>query len=72
MVSLTESMTKHLCPTCCGICEKGIVLIKTKDTTELYCPDYKPDREMIKKLAYKNNKAEITAHRSKALMNLNI
>ena len=55
MDSLSESMTKHLCPTCCGICDKGIVIIKTQDTTELYCPDYKPNREIIKKLAYQDN-----------------
>lgn len=67
MDSLSESMTKHLCPTCCGI-----VIIKTQDTTELYCPDYKPDKGRIKSLAYKDNKANITARKSKALMDLNI
>ena len=72
MDSLSESMTKHLCPFCKAICDKGIVIIKTQDTTELYCPDYKPDREMIKKLAYKNSKVNITAHKGKALMDLNI
>lgn len=72
MDSLSESMTKHLCPTCCGICDKGIVIIKTQDATELYCPDYKPDREMIKKIAYKNSKVNITAHKYKAIMDLNI
>lgn len=72
MDSLSESMTKHLCPTCCGECDKGIVIIKTQDTTELYCPDYKPNREIIKKLEYKDNKANITARKSKALMDLNI
>lgn len=72
MDSLSESMTKHLCPFCTGNCDKGIVVIKTQDTTELYCPDYKPDREMIKKLAYQDNKANITAHKGKALMDLNI
>ena len=72
MDSLSESMTKHLCPTCCGICDKGIVIIKTQDTTELYCPDYKPNRERIKEKAYKDNKINITAHKGKALMDLNI
>ena len=72
MDSLSESMTKHLCTTCSGICDKGIVIIKTQDTTELYCPDYKPNREIIKKLAYQDNKANITARKSKALMDLNI
>lgn len=72
MDSLSESMTKHLCPTCCGICDKGIVITKTQDTTELYCPDYKPNSEMIKKLAYRDNKANITARKGKALMDLNI
>lgn len=72
MDSLSESMTKHLCPTCCGICDKGIVIIKTQDTTELYCPDYKPNREIIKKLAYQDNKANITVHKGKTLMDLNI
>ena len=36
MDSLSESMTKHLCPTCCGECDKGLVIIKTKDTVELH------------------------------------
>ena len=72
MDSLSESMTKHLCTTCCGICDKGIVITQTEDMLQLYCPDYKPDREMIKKLAYQNNKANITARKSKALMDLNI
>ena len=48
MDSLSESMTKHLCTTCCGVCDKGIVIIKTQDTTELYCPDYKPNKEKRK------------------------
>ena len=72
MDSLSESMTKHLCPTCCGICDKGIVIIKTQDTTELYCPDYKPDKEKIKNMAYKDNKVNITAQRDKAIMDMNI
>ena len=72
MDSLSESMTKHLCPTCCGECDKGIVIIKTQDTTELYCPDYKPDKEKIKNMAYKDNKVNITAQRGKAIMDLNI
>lgn len=72
MDSLSESMTKHLCPFCTANCDKGIVIIKTQDATELYCPDYKPNREMIKKLAYQDNKANITARKSKALMDLNI
>ena len=72
MDSLSESMTKHLCPTCCGICDKGIVITQTEDMFQLYCPDYKPNREMIKKLAYKNSKINITAHKGKALMDLNI
>lgn len=72
MDSLSESMTKHLCTTCCGTCDKGIVIIKTQDTTELYCPDYKPDKEKIKNMAYKDNKVNITAQRGKAIMDLNI
>ena len=72
MDKLTESLIKHLCPTCQGTCDKGLVIIKTKDTTELYCPDYKPNREIIKKLAYQDNKSNITARKSKALMDLNI
>lgn len=32
MDKLTESLIKHLCPTCCGECDKGLVIIKTKDT----------------------------------------
>ena len=72
MDSLSESMTKHLCPFCTAICDKGIVITKTQDTTELYCPDYKPNRERIKENAYKDNKINITASRSKALMDLNI
>ena len=71
MDKLTESLIKHLCPTCQGICDKGLVIIKTKDTIELYCPDYKPNRDKIRKLAYKDSKT-ITAQRGKALMNLNI
>ncbi len=72
MDKLTESMLKHLCITCCGECDKGAVIIKTKDTIELYCPDYRPDKEKIKNLAYKDNKISITAQRGKAIMNLNI
>lgn len=72
MDSLSESMTKHLCPTCCGICDKGIVIIKTQDTTELYCPDYQPNKEKIKSMAYKDSKVNITAQRSKSIMDLNI
>lgn len=72
MDSLSESMTKYLCPTCCGECDKGLVIIKTKDTVELHCPDYKPDKGRIKSMAYKDNKANITARKSKALMDLNI
>ena len=72
MCNLTESMLKHLCTTCKGNCEKGVTLIKTKNTIELHCCDYKPDKEKIKKLAYKDNKVNITATRSKALMDLNI
>lgn len=48
MDKLTESLIKHLCPTCQGICDKGLVIIKTKDTIELYCPDYKPNRDKIR------------------------
>ena len=72
MNELTESLIKHLCPTCCGECNKGLVIIKTKDTVELHCPDYKPDKEKIKSLAYKDSKVNITAQRSKAIMDLNI
>lgn len=71
MDKLTESLIKHLCPTCQGKCDKGLVIIKTKDTIELNCPDYKPNRDKIRKLAYKDSKT-ITAQRGKALMNLNI
>ena len=60
MDKLTESLIKHLCPTCCGECDKGLVIIKTEDTIELHCPDYKPNRDKIKKLAYKDSKT-ITA-----------
>lgn len=72
MDKLTESLIKHLCPTCCGECDKGLVIIKTKDTVELHCPNYKPDKEKIKSMAYKDNKVNITAQRSKAIMDLNI
>lgn len=72
MCKLTESLIKHLCPTCQGECYKGLVIIKTKEMLQLYCPDYKPSREMIKKLAYRDNKVNITARKSKALMDLNI
>ncbi len=71
MDKLTESLIKHLCPTCQGTCDKGLVIIKTKDTIELHCPDYKPNRDKIKKLAYKDSKT-ITAQRSKSIMDLNI
>ena len=72
MCKLTESMLKHLCITCCGECNKGAVIIQTKEMLQLYCPDYKPNREIIKKLAYQDNKVNITARKSKALMDLNI
>ena len=72
MDSLSESMTKHLCTTCAGVCDKGIVITQTEDMLQLYCPDYKPNREMIKKLAYRDNKANITARKGKTLMDLNI
>ena len=72
MDSLSESMTKHLCTTCCGICDKGIVITQKEDMLQLYCPDYKPNREIIKKLAYQDNKANITERKSKTLMDLNI
>lgn len=72
MDSLSESMTKHLCPTCSGICDKGIVITQTEDMLQLYCPGYKSSREIIKKLAYQDDKANITAHKGKALMDLNI
>ena len=39
---------------------------------QLYCPDYKPDKEKIKNMAYKDNKVNITAQRGKAIMDLNI
>lgn len=71
MHKLTESLIKHLCPTCQGDCNKGLVIIKTKDTVELHCPDYKPNKEKIRKLAYKDSKT-ITAQRSKTIMGLNI
>lgn len=71
MDKLTESLIKHLCPTCQGKCDKGLVIIKTKDTVELHCPDYKPNRGKIKELTYKDSKT-ITAQRSKAIMDLNI
>lgn len=72
MDKLTESLIKHLCPTCSGICDKGIVITQTEDMLQLYCPDYKPNRERIKEKAYRDNKANITAHKGKALMDLNI
>ena len=72
MDKLTESLIKHLCTTCSGICDKGIVITQTEDMLQLYCPDYKPNREIIKKLAYQDNKVNITARKSKALMDLNI
>lgn len=72
MDSLSESMTKHLCTTCAGICDKGIVITQTEDMLQLYCPDYKPNKEKIKEKAYKDNKINITAQRSKAIMDLNI
>lgn len=72
MDKLTESLIKHLCPTCCGECDKGLVIIKTKDTVELHCPDYQPNKEKIKSMAYKDSKVNITAQRSKAIMDLNI
>lgn len=71
MDKLTESLIKHLCPTCCGKCDKGAVIIQTKEMLQLYCPDYKPNKEKIRELAYKDSKT-ITAQRSKAIMNLNI
>lgn len=71
MDKLTESLIKHLCPTCCGNCDKGAVIIQTKEMLQLYCPDYKPNRDKIKKLAYKDSKT-ITAQRSKSIMDLNI
>lgn len=72
MCKLTESLIKHLCPTCQGICDKGAVIIQTKEMLQLYCPDYKPDKEKIKSMAYKDNKVNITAQRSKSIMDLNI
>lgn len=72
MCKLTESLIKHLCPTCQGDCNKGLVIIKTKDTVELHCPDYKPNKGRIKSLAYKDSKVNITAQRGKAIMDLNI
>ncbi len=72
MDTLTESLIKHLCPTCQGICDKGAVIIQTKEMLQLYCPDYKPNKKKIEELAYKDNKVNITAQRGKALMNLNI
>ena len=72
MDSLSESMTKHLCTTCAGVCDKEIVITQTEDMLQLYCPDYKPNREIIKKLAYQDNKVNITARKSKTLMDLNI
>lgn len=72
MDKLTESLIKHLCPTCQGICDKGAVIIQTKEMLQLYCPDYKPNKKKIEELAYKDNKVNITAQRGKALMNLNM
>ena len=72
MDKLTESLIKHLCPTCQGICDKGAVITQTKEMLQLYCPDYKPDKGKIKSLAYKDSKVNITAQRSKAIMDLNI
>ena len=72
MDKLTESLIKHLCPTCCGICDKGIVITQTEDMLQLYCPDYKPNKEKIKEKTYKDNKINITAYKGKALMDLNI
>lgn len=72
MDKLTESLIKHLCPTCQGICDKGAVIIQTKEMLQLYCPDYIPNKKKIEELAYKDNKVNITAQRGKALMNLNI
>jgi hypothetical protein len=72
MDKLTESLIKHLCPTCQGTCDKGAVIIQTKEMLQLYCPDYKPDKGKIKSLAYKDSKVNITAQRKKALMDLNI
>lgn len=69
---LSESMTKHLCTTCAGVCDKGIVITQTEDMLQLYCPDYKPNKEKIKEKAHRDNKANITAHKGKALMDLNI
>lgn len=69
---MLETYKKYICSNCKGNCDKGIVIIKTRDATESYCPDYKPDREKIKEKAYKDNKVNITAKKSKALMNLNI
>ncbi len=71
MDKLTESLIKHLCPTCCGNCDKGAVIIQTKEMLQLYCPDYKPNKEKIRELAYKDSKT-ITAQRGKAIMDLNI
>lgn len=72
MDKLTESLIKHLCPTCQGICDKGAVIIQTKEMLQLYCPDYRPNKEKIKSLAYKDSKVNITAQRGKAIMDLNI
>lgn len=72
MHKLTESLIKHLCPTCQGDCNKGLVIIKTKDTVELHCQDYRPNKEKIESMAYKDNKVNITAQRGKTIMNLNI
>lgn len=72
MDKLTESLIKHLCPTCCGNCDKGAVIIQTKEMLQLYCLDYKPDKEKIKSMAYKDSKVNITAQRSKSIMDLNI
>lgn len=72
MNSLSESMTKHLCPFCTANCDREIIIIKAQDITELYCSDYKPNKEKIKEKAYRDSKVNITAHKGKALMNLNI
>ena len=44
---MTDTMIKYLCSTCKGNCERGLTIIRTKDTIELKCFDYVPDKSKI-------------------------
>lgn len=44
---MTDTMIKYLCSNCKGKCDKDIRIIKTKDTVELKCYDYRPDKSKI-------------------------